>query len=108
MNRRTKALQFSQYAIKRIRQRDGECCIFCKAGYHLPDEPTGIFDVMHIVNRSQGGLGIEENGVIGCRYHHMMLDNGNEGLRAEMLEYIEKYMQEQYPGWDKSRLVYKK
>ena len=36
---------------------------------------------MHIVNKSQGGLGIEQNGVLGCRYHHGLLDNGNKGLR---------------------------
>jgi hypothetical protein len=74
----------------------------------IPPEPQMYFDVMHIVNRSQGGLGVEKNGVIGCRYHHMMLDNGNKGNRAEMLEHIRKYMRAIYPEWDETELYYKK
>ena len=67
-----------------------------------------ILDCMHIVNKSQGGLGIEENGVTGCRYHHSLLDNGNKGFREAMLAYIESYMKSIYPEWDKEKLVYKK
>ena len=53
-------------------------------------------DIMHIVNRSQGGLGIEQNGVTGCRYHHQLLDNGSKGLRPDMISYIEEYMKRLY------------
>lgn len=67
-----------------------------------------ILDCMHIVNKSQGGLGIEQNGVTGCRYHHSLLDNGNKGLRKEMLDHIESYMKQIYPDWKKDDLVYKK
>ena len=74
----------------------------------IPTEPQMYFDIMHIVNRSQGGLGVEKNGVIGCRHHHMMLDNGNKGNRAVMLEYIKSYMQSVYPDWDEKELYYKK
>ena len=74
----------------------------------MPVEPMMPTDIMHIVPKSQGGLGIEQNGVLGCRYHHTLMDNGNEGLRGEMLGYIEKYMKAIYPGWDKKNLVYKK
>jgi hypothetical protein len=54
------------------------------------------------------GLGIEENGVCGCRYHHSLLDNGNKGLRQEMLSIMEEYLKSKYPDWDKDDLVYKK
>ena len=79
--------------------------------YHLPaklEYGQQIYDIMHIVPKSQGGLGIEQNGVLGCRYHHQMLDNGNEGLRDEMMQIIDTYMEMHYPGWDRSALVYTK
>lgn len=110
MNKRTKALQFSQDTKNRIHERDGGC-IFCQLGFYMnATEPYQYSqrDCMHIVNKSQGGLGVEQNGVTGCRYHHELLDNGNKGLRAEMIAYIEAYMKRLYPRWDRAKLVYKK
>lgn len=107
MHKRTLKTRFDARTAAKIRSRDGGC-IFCKAMYVMPPERPFIFDIMHIVNRSQGGLGIEQNGVIGCRYHHTMLDNGNKGKRQEMLAYIREYMQGLYPGWDEKDLVFKK
>jgi ribosomal protein L18E len=34
MNKRTKALQFSEDTMQKIIERDGDC-FFCKQGYHL-------------------------------------------------------------------------
>lgn len=65
-------------------------------------------DIMHIVPKSQGGLGIEQNGAVGCRYHHHLMDNGNKGLRGEMLQLLGDYMRSQYPGWDRKDLFYNK
>lgn len=110
MNKRTKALQFSKETKERLLRRDGGC-IFCKKRYNMEKATQmacSILDPMHIVNKSQGGLGIEENGVVGCRYHHKEMDNGNMGLRDEMQQIIEEYMKDIYPGWNKSDLVYKK
>lgn len=107
---RTKALQFAPRTREEIKDRDGGC-IFCKMWYHMPPKPLYelcILDIMHIVNKSQGGLGVEQNGVCGCRYHHQLLDNGNRGLRKEMLEKIEAYMRTLYPGWEKEELIYHK
>ena len=67
-----------------------------------------IADFMHYINKSAGGLGIEQNGVLGCRYHHMLLDNGNKGLREEMLQIMEKHLKKHYPGWNRENLIYKK
>ena len=112
MNKSTKQLHFSKETQRSVLERD-KGCIFCRMGYHM--QPPGgsslcyvILDVMHYVNRSAGGLGIEENGVTGCRYHHHLLDNGNKGLRPEMLEIMEKYLKSIYPDWDKEKLYYKK
>lgn len=110
MNRRTKALQFDPKVRKNIWERD-QGCVFCKIGFYMNctnEFQYRQFDIMHIVNKSQGGLGIEKNGVIGCRYHHQLLDNGAKGLRPEMLRYIESYMKRHYPDWKKEDLFYKK
>lgn len=109
MNKRTSALQFGRKTAQKIVERDQDC-IFCQMGYCVKQcgLDTSIKDIMHIVPKSQGGLGIEQNGVLGCRYHHGLLDNGNKGLREEMMDIIEQYMRQQYPGWTREGLVYDK
>lgn len=110
MTRSTKARQFPPKVRQAIAERD-EQCIFCKIAYHMPhtDEyGLHIPNTMHIVNKSQGGLGIEQNGALGCEYHHHFLDNGNCGFRDEMIEILEAYMIGLYPEWDRDNLVYKK
>lgn len=107
MHKLTKACRFNERTRNKIIKRDGGC-IFCRIGYNMPPDPQRATDIMHIVNRSQCGLGIEQNGVFGCRYHHELLDNGNQGLRQEMLGYIESYMKRIYPEWNKEDLVYRK
>nr|DAH09590.1 MAG TPA: endonuclease [Caudoviricetes sp.] len=110
MNRRTKALQFKPDVKRKIIERD-HGCIFCQIGFYMnasDDFQYRQLDIMHIMNRSQGGLGIEQNGVTGCRYHHQLLDNGSKGLRPDMIRYIEEYMKRFYPEWDKEKLTYHK
>ena len=110
MHKRTKALQFDGKTRRTIEDRD-QGCIFCRMGYHMQaasELEYQILDTMHIVPKSQGGLGVEKNGVLGCRYHHTLLDNGNKGLRSTMMQYIETYMKDKYQGWDKSDLIYHK
>lgn len=55
----------------------------------------------------KGGLGIPQNGALGCQYHHEMLDNGNQGKRKEMLEIFKNYLRHFYPDWNENNLVYK-
>lgn len=64
--------------------------------------------IMHYIPRSAGGLGIEENGALGCLTHHDMMDNGFQGRRKEMLALYKEYMQGIYPDWNEDNLVYKK
>ena len=113
MAKYTKLLQFSKPTIERIFERDNCSCLFCKCGYYtenknLSELEFNIYDPMHFIPKSKLGLGIEENGVCGCRYHHHLLDNGNKGLREEMLLIMEEYLKLCYPNWDKEKLVYKK
>ena len=64
--------------------------------------------IMHFIPRSAGGLGIPENGAVGCQWHHEMMDNGNSGRREEMLQIFEDHLRHSYPDWDRRKLVYKK
>lgn len=110
MSKRSKACEFNKNTKQAIYERDNGC-IFCQMWYHMPPKPLyeqTILDFAHIINRSQGGLGIEQNGVCACRYHHNLLDNGNNGLRPEMLSIIKSYMQRHYPDYKDTTLVYKK
>lgn len=108
-SRRTKACEFSQEARTRIWNRD-QGCIFCQMNYHMaPEEFTATqgLQIMHFIPRSQGGLGIPENGAVGCIYHHTLLDNGRD-TRAEMLEIFENYLKDHYKEWDRKKLVFSK
>lgn len=113
MSQRTKKLKFSAKARKEIYERDGRSCLFCRIRYHLPRPheagyETHIFETMHIVSRAHGGLGIPQNGLIGCKYHHRMLDSGPKETREEMQGIIETYMKQKYTGWDRKGLEYEK
>ena len=113
MAKYTKLLQFDKKTREKIYERDNYGCLFCRLGYHivgknLSNLEFNIFDIAHFINKSQMGLGIEENGVLLCRWHHSQLDNGNKGLRPEMLSIMEEYLKSKYENWDKVKLTYKK
>lgn len=102
---------FTREVAERVADRDGHVCLFCRLGFHMEchsDMLLGIPDIMHYINKSQGGLGVEENGVLGCRYHHGLLDNGHLGLRDKMLAMMKEHLRQQYPDWNEKELVYKK
>ena len=67
-----------------------------------------IKSIMHYILRSKNGLGIPENGAIGCQYHHEMLDNGKDGRREEMLGIFREYLENHYPDWSEKKLKYSK
>lgn len=111
-NRRTKATGISTSTVIKVTERDSWTCIFCERDYEMngPGFEIGrtVKDVMHYIPRSRGGRGIEQNLAIGCRYHHMMLDNGNNGRREEMLKIFREYLRRMYRGWDEEKLIYRK
>lgn len=109
-SKQTKAHEFSPATRQIIKERDGGC-IFCKIGYHMEganEFALTMRSIMHYIPRSQGGLGIPENGAVGCQWHHEMLDNGNSGRRKEMMHIFKDYLKERYPEWDEKKLVYSK
>lgn len=108
-SKQARAREFSTKTRKEISVRDNGQCIFCKQNYHMEKATwfsQSILSVMHYIPRSRNGLGTAKNGAIGCQYHHTMLDNGNEGLREEMLGIFKKYLMNQYPDWNEEELVY--
>lgn len=110
MQKRARKAEFDQKTRRKIEERDNGC-IFCQMRYRMEKAQwmdLNTFSIMHFVPRSSGGLGIEENGAVGCQYHHDMLDNGNGGHRDEMLEKFEEYLISFYDDWDKKKLKYNK
>ena len=57
---------------------------------------------MHYIGRAHGGLGVEENGAVGCAKHHSMLDNS--GYHKEMRSMMADYLSGLYPDWDPAKL----
>lgn len=107
----TRRLEFTAKARKAIHKGDQEACVFCAAGYEPPEDPAysrTALQVMHIVPRSQLGMGIEQNGALGCVWHHQMMDNGNLENREEMLAMLEERMRRIYPGWSRETVTYRK
>ena len=83
-------------------------CIICGA----PGGPH-----CHIVRRSQGGMGIEENIVTLCPQCHYSLDEGLYlkrlaplGIKTQqqVQNIVEDYMREKYPGWNRENVKYRK
>lgn len=96
--KRAKACDIPKRVKDRVWERDGHKCIICHNRYAFPNS--------HFIRRSQGGLGIEENIVTMCLTCHSMYDQYID--RKNMETYIENYLKNHYPNWDRTKLVYKK
>lgn len=110
-SKQARAREFSPKARKEIIRRDNGECIFCQKGYRM--EGAGWMEkevkgIMHYIPRAKNGLGIPENGAVGCQYHHNMMDNGRQGRRGEMLGILREYLKGFYPDWDEEKLTYSK
>lgn len=103
-SRQSRATDITEKVRRRVRERDGGC-VFCKMGMEAP-YLCGNFEIMHYINRSRGGLGIEENLAVGCSYHHGRMDNGAEG--RQMRERLEEYLKGIYPDWENVNKTYSK
>ena len=97
MNKRTKACAISPKVRRIVEERDGGLCIFCKR--------RGRGEA-HFISRAKGGLGVPENILTVCRECHDAMDNSTR--RDIMLKIAEAYLRENYPAWDKERLVFQK
>ena len=97
MHKRTRACAISKKTKLRVYERDKGRCIFCGA----PGLPEA-----HVVPRSHGGLGIEQNIVTLCRKCHDKMDNSTD--RQQMLQVAADYLKRFYPDWSQQSLIYDK
>lgn len=110
-SKQARAREFSQKERDKIKERDYKGCIFCAAGWGTEGATSmalNTLSIMHYIPRSKNGLGIAENGAVGCQYHHEMMDNGNKGNREEMMDFFREYLKSKYKDWDERKLVYSK
>lgn len=100
MNTRTKFTNIELSTKKKVYERDGGNCILCGI---LTDVPHAS---AHVVPRSKGGLGIEQNIVTLCTLCHYYLDQTVS--RKMLMEKVEKYLKSKYPDWNPETLKYRK
>lgn len=85
---------------QRVYERDSwdgsPCCIRCGRPYP---------QVHHYIERSRGGLGIEENLVCLCTWCHAELHNKNY---REMSDFVRDYLKNYYEDWDEKKLIRRK
>ena len=71
------------------------CCIWC-------GRPRTV-QVHHYIERSRGGLGIEQNLVCLCVDCHQALHNGDKDIE----DYVKSYLSGKYDGWKEGDLIAK-
>lgn len=100
MHRQTKFTRITKKTKETVYNRDRCRCVIC--GRYVPEECASA----HLIARSHGGMGIEQNIVTLCHTCHNAYDNSTE--RAWMRETLTEYMMNHYPDWDESKLIYRK
>lgn len=102
MHRMTKATAIPASVKEKVAKRDTIdgycCCVLCGSPEALPNA--------HIVRRSQGGMGIEQNIVALCPKCHYALDEGKN--RDKLLEKVIEHIKQFYPDWTPESVTYKK
>ena len=103
----TKARSIPKAVKLRVAERDSidgwPCCVFCGAA-----APAKLaWSNAHYIARSQGGLGIPENGLTLCPACHRQYDQTT--ARGEMRGFFREYLQECYmEEWSEEALIYRK
>lgn len=102
--KRAEALEIPLDVKKAVAKRDSfgghPCCLLC--GKPAP----GVLDwsCCHVIPRSQGGLGIEQNVVTLCPDCHRELDQSPK--RREMLIELKNYLCHKYKNWTERKCTY--
>ena len=98
-SKRSRATDIPPKVKKKVYERDNGICVICRKNRGFPE--------VHYISRAQGGLGIEENIVTGCRKCHQDYDNGDK--REETRKIIKEYLKSIYgDSWNEKDLVYDK
>ena len=97
-SKRTVAVDISQDVRKRVKERDFNRCIFCHTDKGLT--------IAHIIARSNGGLGVEENLVTACCDCHYRMDFTYE--RTPMKIAAKKYIMRIYGSFNENEVIFNK
>lgn len=105
-SKRAKACDITKAVKDKVWERDNGRCVVCDNRYN-------VMPNAHYISRAHGGLGIEENIVTLCtnltenKCHHFF-DNGTAEERKVIGDKIRNHLQNHYPNWDESKLIYRK
>ena len=85
---------------ERVKERDSfegrQCCLYCGS-------PYGV-EIHHFIERSRGGMGIEQNLVSLCYQCHAKLHSGD----TEIKDFCWEYLHEKYPDYTERDLIFRK
>ncbi len=97
MHKMTRATAIPKAVKESVYRRDHGLCVICGN----PGLPNA-----HVVRRSRGGMGIEQNIVTLCPRCHREFDEGQN--RSAYEDRILCYLKAHYPDWNREDLIYKK
>ena len=97
---RTKATNIKKKVKMNVHERDNGRCIFCR------ESVSWNYSNAHVIPRSRGGLGIEENIITACYPCHTKLDTSSK--RLSMLEDARKHLRLFYPDYNPENYIFKK
>lgn len=80
---------------KRDSWEETPCCVFCGRPYP---------EVHHYVERSRGGMGVEQNLICLCPSCHRKLHNGDRNIKV----FCKAYLEDKYEGWEENAQIVQK
>jgi len=105
-NKRKQALKISAETYNKVYERDGNC-VLCKILGEHPKVKLAkekglpvLYQCHHFIPKSRLGMGIEENLVMLCYYHH--------AEEAKYRKELENYLKNKYENWNEEDLIFKK
>lgn len=100
MHKMTKATAIPQSVKVVVWARDNHQCVICGSSAGAP--------VAHVVRRSQGGRGIEQNIATLCPRCHRLFDEGPLRDRERIYVRLVAHMKAFYPDWNREDMIYRK
>ena len=94
---RSRACDISKKVKDKVWERDDKCCVLCGNSYSA--NPNA-----HLIPRSRGGLGIEQNIVTLCNSCHSEMDQGLD--RQSYQERVRDYLERIYPDFVDNDRIY--
>lgn len=107
MHKETKMTAIPRNVKEIVFARDDYRCVLCGSNQGVPNA--------HVVRRSKGGMGVEQNIVTLCPDCHRAFDHGislkrlGGGADRESLYcYLVAYLKQFYPNWTEESVTYRK